>query len=125
MSELGQRIRSLRKDRRWTQGELASRCNSTISAISQIERGEIRSPRADLLYAIAHALDVDGEYLRTGKGAAPPSSRPLSSRAREIAEIYDGLTSSQQDELLERIRAIRKQNEEIFQAMSSSKPRKE
>lgn len=91
MSELGkrigQRIRELRTQRpeRWTQEELASRAQISVSFLSMIERGE-RVAHLETVAAICDALGVSLSDLFDGADSsdAYPSHvlRPLSDFAR-------------------------------------------
>lgn len=60
--EIGQRIRDMRKRRKLTQRELATRAGLYSTTISELERG-IAVPKLPTLQAIANALDVDVSML--------------------------------------------------------------
>ena len=68
---LGNRIRKKRKEKGWTQEELASACNfdgkqsGGQSRIGHYERG-VRTPSTNDINAIARALDVDPGWLAYG-----------------------------------------------------------
>ena len=62
MTNLGERIKSLRQERGLSLRELADICETSKSAISMYERGE-RRPKYETLEAIADAFNVDMEYL--------------------------------------------------------------
>lgn len=70
-SPLGDRIKMLRKDRDWTQGQLATYAGVKRSWLSNVESGEIDNPRAEYLGKIATSLAVSVEYLTTGRSAGP------------------------------------------------------
>jgi transcriptional regulator with XRE-family HTH domain len=75
---LGQRVRELRTARRMTQQEVADRVGVTKSAITQLERGQIKGPRPEHLLAIAEALQVSLPELVHGRRPAPPQvSEPI------------------------------------------------
>ncbi|THI96963.1 cupin domain-containing protein [Nocardioides sp.] len=57
MSRLGSELRSLRKDRSLTLGELSKRSGVSVGLLSQIERGN-GNPAFNTLADIAHALEV-------------------------------------------------------------------
>lgn len=52
---LGKRIQELRKDRNFSQEQLAERCGMTTNYIGKIERGEAQ-PTLEALLSIANAL---------------------------------------------------------------------
>lgn len=62
MFELGGKLKTLRENRGWSQGELAKRAGVTKSAISTYELG-VRTPSANVLCAFAKALGVSADYL--------------------------------------------------------------
>jgi len=65
-SSVGERIRVVRRERGWTQGDLAEATGVSRSAVAQWETdraGQIR----DNLARIAEALDVSAEYLLHGQ----------------------------------------------------------
>ncbi|HOB87833.1 MAG TPA: helix-turn-helix transcriptional regulator [Bacillota bacterium] len=60
--ELGRRIKALRRLKRVTQQELASRIKVSVTTLSSIERGQ-KVPPPQLLENIALNLNVSGEEL--------------------------------------------------------------
>ncbi len=60
------RLRRLRRDREWSQGQLAQKVGIDIQRISKYERG-ISSPPLEALARIARSLEVSVDYLLTGK----------------------------------------------------------
>ncbi len=62
----GERIRRERMDKKWSQEELARRSGVSQGLISQFENGVNKG--SSYLIAIARALDVEADWLETGKG---------------------------------------------------------
>jgi transcriptional regulator with XRE-family HTH domain len=60
---IGDRIKALRKRRRLTQHELAERAGLTQAHISQLEAGARENPQANVVLALARALDCSCDYL--------------------------------------------------------------
>jgi transcriptional regulator with XRE-family HTH domain len=60
------RLRRLRREREWSQGQLAKKVGIDIQRISKYERG-ISSPPLEALACIARSLEVSVDYLLTGK----------------------------------------------------------
>ena len=60
--EFGKHLKELRKERGWTQEELAERADMHFTYVGQIERG-IRNPSLVNLYKLAKALGVKGGLL--------------------------------------------------------------
>ncbi|MCP4005470.1 MAG: helix-turn-helix transcriptional regulator [bacterium] len=76
----GQRLARIRKDRGFTQTELADQVGTIQVIISGYERGRTRA-HADMVAAIAQALDVCGDELL---GLKPPDSNPAAKISRRF-----------------------------------------
>ncbi len=59
---IGERIKALRSERRWSQGDLAAQLGADAGQISRYENGHI-APSADAIVRLAEALDVSCDYL--------------------------------------------------------------
>lgn len=59
---LGERIRQLRKEYKWSQGDLAAKISADAAQISRYENGHM-APSADAVVRLAQALDVSCDYL--------------------------------------------------------------
>ncbi|HUY48683.1 MAG TPA: helix-turn-helix transcriptional regulator [Streptosporangiaceae bacterium] len=60
---LGEKIRQLRAERRWSQADLAGRLGSNdAAAISRYENGKM-TPAVDAVIRLAEILDVSTDYL--------------------------------------------------------------
>ena len=95
----GERIRSLREAMRLRQSDLAYRCDISVSYLSEIERGN-RNPGADVLAALAEALDTSTDYLvgRTDDPAPPSGSRKAAgAMAFQLAPAPDEPRWTQQE----------------------------
>ncbi len=53
---IGENLKRLRRDRNWTQGQLADHCGIRLGQISKIERSET-DPKLSTLYALMNALE--------------------------------------------------------------------
>ena len=62
MVEIGRRLRELRKERGWTQAQIAERIGVTASIISAYEN-EIRQPSYDALLKLVRLYGVSSDYL--------------------------------------------------------------
>jgi transcriptional regulator with XRE-family HTH domain len=60
---IGTRIKAQRKRRRFTQAELARRAGLTQAHVSQLEAGARENPQANVVLALARALDCSTDYL--------------------------------------------------------------
>lgn len=63
---LGDKIRDLRKNARYTQNELAERINVTKASISAYERN-IRQPSLDVIISLARVFNVSTDFILLGK----------------------------------------------------------
>jgi transcriptional regulator with XRE-family HTH domain len=68
MGTLGQRIEQERKAKGLTQAQLGKYAGIGRSAVCQWEKDRIKNPTAANLLPVALALEVNPEYLLTGKG---------------------------------------------------------
>lgn len=88
---LGERIRELRTELKWSQGELASRINADAAQISRYEHAKM-TPSADILVRIAEALDVSCDYLLVDDAPRRPfraRDRHLGDRLATVDELTD------------------------------------
>ena len=76
---LGERLRRMRKERGWTQEQLAVQADTSQAVIQKIENGKSLRPRK--IDIIARVLEVDPAWLMFGAGQ--PAG--LDQEAREIA----------------------------------------
>lgn len=60
---LGNKLRELRKQRRWTLDELAIKIDSSKSHLSSIETGRTRDPSVSVLQKLAGAFGVSYDFL--------------------------------------------------------------
>ncbi len=79
MVQVGEKIKRLREDRKWSQPHLAVKAGVAVSAVSQIENGR-RSPNVGTLNKLAEAFGVEvADFFRESE--APKVTAPLSSQA--------------------------------------------
>ncbi len=75
----GQQVRSLRKARGMSQKELAAKASIDFTYLSKIENARRLPPRDRVIYAMAEALEIDGNDLME-----------LAGRSRGRAEVLAG-----------------------------------
>jgi transcriptional regulator with XRE-family HTH domain len=86
---IGERIKALRKEAGWSQGELAAKVGTDARQISRYENGRI-TPSLDALARVAQALDVSLDHLVFDDIARRPlhaSHDVLGDRLNAIAEL--------------------------------------
>jgi transcriptional regulator with XRE-family HTH domain len=87
---LGEKIRQLRSERGWSQGELAARLGGDPGQISRYETGKI-SPSVDVVVKLAEAFDVSADYLLIDGAARRPLRAPADLLGERLAQL-DQLT---------------------------------
>ena len=90
-SQLGEKIRELRKKSGMTQHQLAQRLGISSSAVGMYEQGR-REPDNKTLLELCSIFDISSDYL-LGK------DEPVESGVREVSDVFDEFTrilSSQQ-----------------------------
>ena len=98
---LHQRIARLRKERGYTQTELAERIGIIQALVSDYERGKLRLS-AETALRFATALEVTADELLQPKRKRPPRLAPTRKVLRRLEKI-EALPSHQQSALLKTI----------------------
>lgn len=98
---IGQRVKEKRKQKGFTQENLAEKLNVTVGYISQIERG-VTKINLETLSAISVFCECDVSYFLTGTTAAQTSFMQ-----EEIAKVISDLDSSERKLLYTIAKAIR------------------
>jgi transcriptional regulator with XRE-family HTH domain len=106
----GQRIKTLRLAKGWTQKKLADRIGIQRASLTQWETGDTESVRDENLLAAARELETTPEYLLTGKNPPPP---PIAS----IQDSWPKLTPAQKESVAALARSLAEQNQEILDAL--------
>lgn len=101
----GQRIRGIRKTLGLTQGELAARAGIKQGTLSELETGVSQRPRGDSLIRIAKALDVDPDWLVTGKGSPARAAKP-DEEQQELWAIWSDLSAPNRSALVAAARGL-------------------
>ena len=99
---VGQRLARLRKERGWTQVELAERLGIIQSLISDYERDRLRLNPA-MVVRFATALEITTDELLQSKDAHTPLRRKPSLRVLRRLERIESLPQHQQNTLLKTI----------------------
>ena len=84
----GKRVKELRKQRRWTQKDLAGRLGIRFALLNKYEGG-LHVPPLDKLIELADALDTSVDFLLTGDPGqdVPLHSKRLLERFQELEEF--------------------------------------
>lgn len=81
MVDFSMRLRELRQERGWTQGQVAGRLGVTPSVVSAYENG-IRQPSYEVLIKISRLYGVSSDYLLGISGRRTPDCQHLVSLDR-------------------------------------------
>jgi transcriptional regulator with XRE-family HTH domain len=97
LSTLGNRLRKARKDKGWTQEQLAAKADTSQAVIQKIENGKSLRPRK--IDKIAEVLDVSAAWLQFGTdGPDGPDDE-----AMELARLWASLDEPYRSTLKEAI----------------------
>lgn len=84
--EVGKRIKELRKQKKWSQEELAERAGISQSALSAIERGA-KQPTVETLNSICNALNISlADFFSAEKSELSPALIELINVASKMPE---------------------------------------
>ncbi len=101
----GQRLARIRRERGYTQVELAQRTGLIQTLVSDYERGKLRL-NADMIVRFAAALEVSTDDLLQPSGPKPSRKRKPSRRVLRRLELIEKLPRGQQTALLRTIDAV-------------------
>lgn len=101
---LGERIRQLRKERGWSQNDLAEKLGVDPGQISRYENGHI-APSADAIVRLAEALDVSCDYLLVEDAPRRPFRAPEHALGEHLTGL-DELTDEDLHALLHMLDAL-------------------
>lgn len=105
--DVGVRLRHVRKELRgMTQQDLVKSSGVKQSTISDLETGESRSPVGTNLVALAQSLDINPDWLATGKGDMEPVDVPLPPKAIVLARDWLKLAPEVQESVHDMIRKM-------------------
>jgi len=62
LSNFGERLRTLRQDRNWSQGHVAEACNISVNFLRHVEKSR-RIPNIELLVTLCNLFDVSPVHL--------------------------------------------------------------
>jgi transcriptional regulator with XRE-family HTH domain len=89
---LGEKIKKLRKDRKWSQGQLAEMLGVHVTHVSRIETGRY-APSLELLKKLAETLDVTTDFLlyesTSDQGSVMLEDKSLYERMKLIEELEE------------------------------------
>jgi len=94
----GQRLRTVRKQRKLMQTELAKMIGVTQTAISRYELG-LDIPGGPILQKLLTALEINYLWYIDGVGPRDLSSRKISKEALRIAQALDTLPAARREEI--------------------------
>ena len=107
--EIGSRISSTRDLRGLTLDDIASRVGVAKSTISRYEKGTIAKIKLPVIESIAHALQVDPNWLIGNTdipSPSPASLSPLTSDESELVTCYRSMNEEGQTAALAAVRGL-------------------
>jgi transcriptional regulator with XRE-family HTH domain len=109
VSHIAERLLEARLSKEWTQGQLASAAGVSQGTIGNIESGLRKNPRE--LLAIAAALGVSPDWLKTGKGSLQFASPVVTAASPEdalrlLAGLLNAMSDDQRDRVDQRMRTF-------------------
>jgi len=100
---LGKRIKQLRKDKGWTQKELANRIGASYAQLNKYEAGQ-NTPPLDRLILLAEALDTSVDHLLTGD---PGGNIPIyNTRLIQRMQVIEGFAPEEKETVIELLDAM-------------------
>ncbi|MGG3867098.1 helix-turn-helix domain-containing protein [Brevibacillus laterosporus] len=109
MPLIGQRIKELRKKKKWTQQELATRVNVSPQVISNWEIS-YTNPNHDDIYRLSESLEVSADYILFGSKhtkLVKEASSPYSDFEALYLSELEQLSEEDRKKALEHIRYLR------------------
>lgn len=85
---LRDRVKQLRNENKWSQGDLAERIGGDAAQISRYEHGHI-TPSADALVRLAEAFDVSCDYLLLDDAPRRPFRTPEDNLGDRLANLHE------------------------------------
>jgi transcriptional regulator with XRE-family HTH domain len=89
--ELGKKIREIREEIGFTQGQLAGHAAVSQGYLSQLEHGDVRNPSAAVILRLAQAMHVDPDDLFEAAGYPT---------VRTLKEVYEGYEANVDPDLM-------------------------
>jgi transcriptional regulator with XRE-family HTH domain len=100
-TELGNRIRELRQQKGWSQGDLSNACHLPQATISRIESGAVQHPSTRSLTKIAEALGVPLDAIIRPRQLTLMellSSFVEDKRGQKLIRVFSGVPNQARDE---------------------------
>ena len=104
----GKKLKQLRKEKGWSQDELAANAGIDGRQISRYENDRVM-PSVDVVIKIAKAYDVSLDFLLLDKTARRPLQQPLGKLATRVLALGD-LSDDDERSLLHMLEAIEAKN---------------
>lgn len=88
-------IKRARKDRGWTQEQLADESEIGVRTLIRWERGEVTEPEPAQVKAVINALDISAEEAYIALGWLPEGEQP-SAEQQELAQLREEVREARQ-----------------------------
>jgi transcriptional regulator with XRE-family HTH domain len=107
MDTMGERIKTLREEKGWSQSELARRVGVERAAVSQWESGQTKELKGKNLDAVCRELECRSAWLISGKGPRQEQAQVnddkalyLSEKQRLLVEYIKRMSDAEQEHYL-------------------------
>lgn len=121
--EMGLRIKQLRKEKGWTQAELASKLGLKDSAIAKYEKGRVENMKRDTIAKMAELFGCSPVYLMCmeDKHGAAATDFPLDSNEQKLLNTYRSFNATGKAKLMDYVADLDSspRNKEGFQDSST------
>jgi transcriptional regulator with XRE-family HTH domain len=104
--QFGERVRTLREARQFTQRELVDRLGVSVSYISKVENGRLHFgdyPSEKFIHKLAEEIEADEEELLLLADKVPAAIRQRIRERPDVFRAIAGLTDKAMDKLLKQI----------------------
>lgn len=123
MKDIPSRLKELRETLSLSQQDLARHAGDlSRAAVHQWESGATK-PGWEALDALQRSLSVNPSWIMRGDGAMflESGGPSLTSKQAALIGIFEGLTSTQQDQVIRELDDLKRKNEEIIKELTSKK----
>ncbi len=107
---IGGRLKEARKNRGYTQDELAEKIGASRGVITNIEHDKLQEPQPMVVNAICNALHINKEWLLYGNGSMELSEEAVKSAKvlLEINALAEQLSEEEQRYILDLIKSYQR-----------------
>lgn len=114
MSNLGETLKSLRNQKKYTLKEIEEKLGISNAYLSQLENGKVKKPSANTLYKLAKLYNIDLDVLLYAAGIIEENPveerREMTKFISQLQYSSDGLTKEQKESVLQYLEFLKSRN---------------